>query len=1443
MSENHPKQIGRYQVQGELGRGGFGRVYRAYDPTVGRPVALKVLTDVSTDMLMRFRNEAKVAGNLRHNSIVTVYEYGTHQDVPFLAMEYLEGEDLHHVIASRRPLTVLEKCNIMSQVADGLQYAHSSGVIHRDMKPANIMVLPDRTVKIMDFGIARLTRTPDATRLTQQGYLVGTLRYMAPEQLASADFDARSDIFAYGVIFYEFLTGRHPFEAPDAQSLMYKLTFEEPAPMAQLAPDVPDSLQQVILRMVRKDRERRYQTLREIRFDIEPIRIELQKARASELLLQARGLFDEQGFEQAQKVLQEALLLDAANSTARALWEKVQQSLQQRNLRPRIEALLSTAEEHLASRRFGEAAQAYESALEMDPRNNSIQGRISEARILLEHSARASHLLAEARREFERQNLTAAYRIISEALQHDPQNPEAGEFLKTIESYAERRQAEQRVDAAVRKAHALLLIAAYDEAIALLSASDQKSPRIRECLDRARTEKTAHERKQKFHREMATATDLLRGKRLDDAAKCLELLEKEFPENRDVADLLAYTRKEQAALERARIVENAATEARACAQRRDFEGAITALDSALKKYPDESGLVRLLGSTMAEMGDWQRQQTVQATIAECQSLASQRRFEEAVETVKTALADHGTEPKLISLAKQLEDEWNRHRRDESVRQVCRRAEQMLVQTQPEAAMEALQAGLTQYPGDAALQKLLARAQNEVLVRENARAAERAAAIEKRCLEARSRAHTGDFDGALALLEDGRRTWPDAKPLDELRRWTLVERDRFVRRARVLQELDEIRRSALQHAGDLTAAELLSLAVSLSSEYSQDQEIQSAAAEPIAILSDIGRARQQLAEGNYSAVLEICQRRLAHYSDHPAFGEFLRDAQQGQRRSWLEEIERRAAAEPDLEERCRIFEHGLGQFPDESTLADELRFTRNKLAFVESIVEEARVRERSGRWDEALEKWKSLFAIHSGYPGLNAEVERVQRARDKVRAETGSQSPPLSVNKVAGGGAPRLGIRGLIAGGAAAAALAGGVVSLSSRRSDEIKVNIASNLTGTAISVGPKSCMTPNCFLALPPGTYVLRANQSGYEPVVRQFTLQTGQRLLKLDLTLNPLRAPAVQQKPDEDRAEEARPVADVPPKPAHLEISGAIPGAQVRVDGQLIGETDSNGALRREVTAGTHAIEVSKEDYTPAHVSEQFRSGGALRLNGRRLAMSKVVKPAPAPAEPKQLDAQEWSQVANSTNPDDFERFIRNHPGTAYVEPARSRASELRQQMRARAAQQLDQAAWEKVDQRSREHLEDYLSRFPVGAHAQEARARIADADRQAAEAAAAQRSREQRDQEQAKLIAEQQAVVKVLREFDDAYNRRDLASLQRMWRALPVTTYRQQFREAKDLKFQLQLIGQPAITGNSATATCTRTLSYRGQSGGPQTRSERVKLTLSKESSGWVIRSIDLN
>jgi hypothetical protein len=194
-------------------------------------------------------------------------------------------------------------------------------------------------------------------------------------------------------------------------------------------------------------------------------------------------------------------------------------------------------------------------------------------------------------------------------------------------------------------------------------------------------------------------------------------------------------------------------------------------------------------------------------------------------------------------------------------------------------------------------------------------------------------------------------------------------------------------------------------------------------------------------------------------------------------------------------------------------------------------------------------------------------------------------------------------------------------------------------------------------------------------------------------------------------------------------------------------------------------------------------------------------------------------------------------------MEQARTRAAELRQAAQANAARQVEQTAWSKIDQNNREQLLNYVSRFSTGIHAQEARARVGELDREAAENLLAQRRKEQKDAEQARISADEHAVVKVLREFEAAYNRMDLATLQQLWAGVPVNDYRRQFRDAKSLKFQLQLIGKPVVSDNSATATCSRTLTYQARSGDPGTHAERVKVTLTRESTGWQIRSMVAN
>ncbi|MBC8166769.1 MAG: serine/threonine protein kinase, partial [Bryobacteraceae bacterium] len=182
-------RIGKYEIRSEIGKGGFGRVYLAHDPSVDRLVAIKILTSQADPAVLgQFRAEAKTTGNLRHKNIVTVYDFGEHEGVPFLVMELLEGRNLQEVLEEGEAMSLMVKLHVLSQTAEGLHHAHRMGVVHRDVKPANIMLLAGGAVKIMDFGIANLVNLSPADR-TRSQELTGTTRYMAPEQFSGAPAD------------------------------------------------------------------------------------------------------------------------------------------------------------------------------------------------------------------------------------------------------------------------------------------------------------------------------------------------------------------------------------------------------------------------------------------------------------------------------------------------------------------------------------------------------------------------------------------------------------------------------------------------------------------------------------------------------------------------------------------------------------------------------------------------------------------------------------------------------------------------------------------------------------------------------------------------------------------------------------------------------------------------------------------------------------------------------------------------------------------------------------------------------------------------------------------------------------------------------------------------------------------------------------------------------
>ena len=231
-----PSRIGAYDIVDLIGRGGMGTVFRGMDPRIGRQVAIKMLTvaEQDPDILARFYREAKYTGSLQHQNIVTVYELGHQDGIPYLVMEYLEGMSLEAMIGSGRPIPVAEKLGIILQVCSGLTYAHKHNLVHRDIKPANIMILGDGTVKIVDFGIALLGHS----QLTRTGHVVGSLNYMSPEQLnGNVEVDARTDVYSTGVVLFQLLTGVLPFEGGSTAATLRKIVQDPPPSLGRYLQD------------------------------------------------------------------------------------------------------------------------------------------------------------------------------------------------------------------------------------------------------------------------------------------------------------------------------------------------------------------------------------------------------------------------------------------------------------------------------------------------------------------------------------------------------------------------------------------------------------------------------------------------------------------------------------------------------------------------------------------------------------------------------------------------------------------------------------------------------------------------------------------------------------------------------------------------------------------------------------------------------------------------------------------------------------------------------------------------------------------------------------------------------------------------------------------------------------------------------------------------------
>jgi eukaryotic-like serine/threonine-protein kinase len=320
-------KLGRYEVLNELGKGAMGIVYLAKDPLIGRMVAIKTIRtssfgdddSESREFRERFIREAQTAGILSHPNIVTIHDIGEDPETQtsYIAMEYIEGRNLKSLLAEKNRFGYEQIADIIAQVGEAIDYAHRKGIIHRDIKPANIIITTDGKVKIMDFGIAKIA----SSNLTTTGQFLGTPNYMSPEQVSGAAVDGRSDIFSLGVVLYELLTSRKPFQGENLTAISYKIVHEEFTPPAELSPEVPADFNAIVARAMAKDPWNRYQRGKDLALALHQLKARLEEQRALRDLgsmVSAAENMPTLRLENLEKLVAEAAARQAAAGTAPA---------------------------------------------------------------------------------------------------------------------------------------------------------------------------------------------------------------------------------------------------------------------------------------------------------------------------------------------------------------------------------------------------------------------------------------------------------------------------------------------------------------------------------------------------------------------------------------------------------------------------------------------------------------------------------------------------------------------------------------------------------------------------------------------------------------------------------------------------------------------------------------------------------------------------------------------------------------------------------------------------------------------------------------------------------------------------------------------------------------------------------------------------------------------
>jgi eukaryotic-like serine/threonine-protein kinase len=630
-----PTAIGRYQLRERLAQGGMGVLYLALDPAIDRLVALKLLRVNNAELRERFLREARLCARLQHSNIVTIFDVGQHEGQPFIAMEYIPGETLAEIIHRRAPLGLTKKLSYMIDASNGLAFAHKSNIIHRDVKPANLMVSRDAgVVKVLDFGIARGADSG----LTQAGMLIGTPNYMSPEQVQQHTIDHRSDIFAMGVVLYELLVYRAPFDAETQHSVLHRIVHEEPEPVTRYNPDLDPALVRILDRTLAKSPDDRYQDLSQFKADLTRVvqKIEAEQRGHTQIveaapvqtpgaagrladkarLLERRAARIARHLDAAQESLAQGELDTALNEAELAaeidpddprvikMHDRVRAALDARELT----RCLDEARERLQAGDLTSASDALMRAMKLSPDSrevsdvrHALDAALEERERVRERERKVTRALEHAREAFEVGAFDSALRATTEALGYSPEDPAALEWRQRIQAAVD-----QRAEEAVAAARADYEAGRITSALRRLESFKPNHGRVDDTIEWIHADIAERERIRRDEEEAAKkalaawvssetgrAEAALGQGRWNEAIESLDAIHERAPETPGLEHMRARAERGLAEARRAEEANALMTNARAALDEQDFARALDLARQAQELVPASLDAVRL----------------------------------------------------------------------------------------------------------------------------------------------------------------------------------------------------------------------------------------------------------------------------------------------------------------------------------------------------------------------------------------------------------------------------------------------------------------------------------------------------------------------------------------------------------------------------------------------------------------------------------------------------------------------------------------------------------------------------------------------------------------------------------------------------------------------------------------------------------------------------------